>query len=367
MNSRPIPALFAFAILAFAALPAAAEADDPADKKPSLNTFARPIERSPPRFPATPLRRGQEGWVIVSYVVQTDGTVADPIVIDSSGVEDFEKAALDTVLAWTFQPATQDGKPVQQCETETQLTFAIETRERGARKKFASRYKKIRKLLENGEVDQAEALLDEAMELGEWNLYEYSRLWLLDASVAHARGDARAQLRALNRAIGKKGDFVENKVVSAVLPLMLQLELTLSDYSAAISTYDEMKKRSKIPDEYQALVDAVNKILAAIESEQVLRSPAKLSSCNDCEGRWTYKPLRRTFEFANIVGSLDKLELRCDWRLYRNAITEGRSWKIPESWGDCQLNVYGKSETTFDFLEFPEATETPPVVSSSAN
>jgi TonB family protein len=166
------------AILPCVATPFASAADG---DKTLLKTFARAIEREPPRYPSRALEKGQEGLVIVSYVVQPDGTVADPIVVESSGILDFERAALKTVLNWTFEP------------------------------------------------------------------------------------------------------------------------------------------------------------------------------------------LRRTFAFDNVAGSLDELELRCDWRLYRASIGENLSWNIPDSWGKCQLHVYGASNTTFDFLEFPEATETQPIVTTSSN
>jgi TonB family protein len=352
------------AILPCVATPFASAADG---DKTLLKTFARAIEREPPRYPSRALEKGQEGWVIVSYVVQPDGTVADPIVVESSGILDFERAALKTVLNWSFEPATLDGKPVQQCQTKAQLTFAIESSERGARDKFVRRYNKMNRLLKEGDVDGAESLLDETMAKGEWNLYEYSRLWLVRSMIAHARGDAKAQLAALYKTVGKKGDFVEKRLLAAVLPMMLQLELVLSDYSSALETYAQLQKLTNKTDDFESLTNAVNRLRAILDSEQILLSPAKLSSCDDCKGRWTYEPLRRTFAFDNVAGSLDELELRCDWRLYRASIGENLSWNIPDSWGKCQLHVYGASNTTFDFLEFPEATETQPIVTTSSN
>jgi TonB family protein len=301
-----------------------------------------------------PLRRGQEGWVVVSYVVQVDGTVVDPIVVESSGVADFEEAALETVLGWTYEPATQGGEPVQQCQTKTQITFAIETEDRGARKKFIRRYNKITGLLDDGDIDDAESLLDETMAMGEWNLYEYARLWLMTSLVAQQNGDTRAELNALYKTVGKKGDFIETQLLDAVLPRMLQLELLLSDYSDAMDTYVQILARPKVAEKYASLLGVVDQLAEIIASEQVLLSPASLQDCSDCLPRWTYEPLRRSFAFENIDGELEELELRCEWRRYRHQIDEELSWDIPESWGKCQLSVYGASGTTFDFLEYPE-------------
>lgn len=329
------------------------------------STDARPVELKPPRYPRLPLGRGQEGWVIVSYVVQTDGTVADPIVVESSGVADFEETALETVLGWTYEPATQGGEPVQQCQTKTQITFAIETEDRGARKKFIRRYNKITELLDEGDIDEAEDLLDETMAKGEWNLYEYARLWLVTSLVAQARGDNRAELNALYKTVGKKGDFIEKQLLDAVLPRMLQLELLLSDYSDAMDTYEQILARPKVAEKYASLLGVVDQLTEIIASEQVLLSPARLEDCSDCRPRWTYEPLRRSFAFENIDGELEELELRCEWRRYRHQIDEELSWDIPESWGKCQLSVYGASGTTFDFLEYPENKKIQPAIATS--
>lgn len=354
----------ALAICAIHTTSFADEATAPVES--TLNTKARPIERKPPRYPTLPLERGQEGWVVVSYVVQSDGTVSAPFVVESSGIDEFEAAAVKTVLGWTYEPATQNGKKVQQCETETKLTFAIETEKRGARRKFMRRYKEIQSLMGSGDIDAAESLLDETMAMGEWNLYEYSRLWLLDSGIANARGDRQAQLDALRKVIGKKGDFVEEDVANAILPIMLQLELSLAQYSDAIETYNEMTKTSQLSEEYQPLVNAINRVLAALDSRQILQSPAEISMCDNCPGRWTYKPLRRDFEFSNVVGKLDEFELRCDWRLFHSAIEDDLSWSIPAEWGKCQLNVYGTPGTTFDFLELPGQVEAVPAAATSA-
>jgi TonB family protein len=290
--------------------------------------------------------------VIVSYVVQTDGSVADPLVVDSSGIGEFEKAALRTVSRWTYEPATQNGKPVEQCQTKSQIAFKIETREQGARKTFARRYNKIYAFLKEGDLDQAETWIDETMERGEWNLYEYSRIWLLKSMLARQRGDEREQLAALYRSIGKKGEYVDQDLVAAVLPLMLQLELKLSEYSAAIETFEQMKKLSPIAQEYEPLVAAANELIKMVDSDQILSVPATIAPCDDCPGRWTYEPLRREFAFTNVNGELQEFELRCDWRRYRQAIDPELSWKIPESWGKCQLQVVGDTGTHFDFVEF---------------
>lgn len=76
---------------------------------------ALPIEKPGPVYPHSLLRVAQEGWALVSYVVQTDGTVGKVVVEDSSGVPAFEGAAIDTVLKWRYKPAMLNNEPIAQC------------------------------------------------------------------------------------------------------------------------------------------------------------------------------------------------------------------------------------------------------------
>jgi protein TonB len=65
-----------------------------------------------PRYPTAAMRAGQEGWVEVSFTVNTSGSVADLKVVDAQPRHVFDRAALDAVGRWKFQPATQNGTPM---------------------------------------------------------------------------------------------------------------------------------------------------------------------------------------------------------------------------------------------------------------
>jgi len=63
-------------------------------------------------YPPESRRIGEEGNVIVSLVIQADGTVKDVKVVQSSGIQRLDEAAVLAASSWRFKPATQDGKPV---------------------------------------------------------------------------------------------------------------------------------------------------------------------------------------------------------------------------------------------------------------
>ncbi len=332
-----------------------AHASDNGEKK-IADTFARPIERAEPKYPRSAQARGEEGWVDVSYVVQPDGTVTDPIMETSSGIRAFERSALRTVKKWKFEPATRNGKPVEQCHTRTRLTFMFEGKG-GARRNFRRFYEKSQKLIESGEFDNAETLIEEQREKGKWNIYEYSRMWLLKSLVAEGQGNEQEKLSALYRTVGKNGEYIEEDLYKNLLPTILLLEIRLSKYSAAIDTYEKLKKFPKLLEKNEQLVAIVDSLMDSIRSDRIISVPGKILECSEGAERWSYSPLRQEFAFNDVSGKLDQFELRCDWKHYRDDAGKDVSWRIPESWGKCHLYVYGEPGTTFKFVEYPEEIE----------
>lgn len=71
-----------------------------------------PITTRPPRYPTEEQRRGIGGIVRVRIHVAADGSVQDSSIEDSSGNRNLDRAALEAVRRWSFQPATRDGQPI---------------------------------------------------------------------------------------------------------------------------------------------------------------------------------------------------------------------------------------------------------------
>jgi len=66
----------------------------------------------PPQFPEMARRRGYEGEVLLAVLVSVNGTVASVKVKESSGHSILDRAAVQAVAAWEFEPARRMGSPV---------------------------------------------------------------------------------------------------------------------------------------------------------------------------------------------------------------------------------------------------------------
>lgn len=73
----------------------------------------RPIagRTPPPQYPARALRRGDSGTVLVRAAIGPDGVPTSVEVADGSGSRLLDRAAVNAVERWRFQPAMIDGQP----------------------------------------------------------------------------------------------------------------------------------------------------------------------------------------------------------------------------------------------------------------
>jgi TonB family protein len=71
------------------------------------------IQRVTPEYPLAAQRRGIEGWVGVTFTVSSDGKVSDIIIVNAEPSDIFDRAAVDAVRRWRYEPKKVGGVPVE--------------------------------------------------------------------------------------------------------------------------------------------------------------------------------------------------------------------------------------------------------------
>ena len=71
-----------------------------------------PIVRIDPQWPREALLEETEGWVEVEFTILPDGSVEDPVVLQSDPPRLFDRNAVRAILRWKFKPRIVDGQPV---------------------------------------------------------------------------------------------------------------------------------------------------------------------------------------------------------------------------------------------------------------
>ena len=78
----------------------------------------------PPDYPARALERGTQGWVDIEFTVAADGTTRDAMVRAAEPAGVFDRAALQAVARWRYEPRVVDGIVVDQ-RVEARVRFQL--------------------------------------------------------------------------------------------------------------------------------------------------------------------------------------------------------------------------------------------------
>ncbi|TDK28329.1 energy transducer TonB [Luteimonas aestuarii] len=106
------------------AAPAPTAPSTPTATPPSAGVAAIPrlVHAPPPEYPRDALRSGATGEVVIRIDVGPDGRPASLEVVRSSRNRSLDRAALQAVRQWRFEPAMRDGTPVAASVQQT-VTF----------------------------------------------------------------------------------------------------------------------------------------------------------------------------------------------------------------------------------------------------
>ena len=84
----------------------------------------RPLQRPPPKYPRQAQKKGVEGYVVLSLLIDDRGQVQDVMVVESYPTETFDRAALEAIRSWAFHPGEYKGEAVPVRVTQT-LKFEL--------------------------------------------------------------------------------------------------------------------------------------------------------------------------------------------------------------------------------------------------
>lgn len=312
---------------------------------------AEPLKRVAPKYPSQAQRRGHEGWVKVSYVIEPDGSVSNAFVVDSSGLKSFEKSTLKAVRKWQFTPATENGKPIQQCVNNLQMDYTMQSNGKapGVTGKFRRKYKEILALFDAKDFQKAGQQLEQMGEGKRFTLYEDKLYWQLQGYYHQHLGDEKNALFNFRRSSYKIANMPDEAYLS-ILDNIFVLELKQNLMADALKTFAKIEKADNNEDSLKRLKPYQQKIQALVDSERVISVPTTIGQ----RGFARYNLARNHFELSQIQGEVDKIKVFCDNKQNTFSYAADSSWTIPKSWGSCSLYVYGKNETAFNIVEHPK-------------
>lgn len=94
---------------------------------------AIPLVRVPPRDPERALARGLEGRVLVGFTIDRAGNVASPEVLAAEPPNVFDRAAIEAVSQWKYNPMIRNGRPMERAGMKIAIPFRLGGEARASR------------------------------------------------------------------------------------------------------------------------------------------------------------------------------------------------------------------------------------------
>lgn len=92
----------------------------------SANQQAMPLYRVEPRYPSRAMKQGAQGWVKMSFTIDTLGRPIDIKIMDAKPRRLFNKSAVKALRKWKYQPKLEEGKAIMQVNQTVTLEFKLE-------------------------------------------------------------------------------------------------------------------------------------------------------------------------------------------------------------------------------------------------
>ena len=83
------------------------------------------ITTAAPRYPKRAVQRELSGWVFVEFTVTPDGETRDIEVTEADPVKIFDRAAIEAVEKWEFEPIVYRGQTISQ-RAGARLVFQVQ-------------------------------------------------------------------------------------------------------------------------------------------------------------------------------------------------------------------------------------------------
>lgn len=315
---------------------------------------AKVLENRKPVYPQRLVRIGAESRVTVNFMIDANGEVFEPTVVESYGSESFEFTALSAISDTTFEPATFNGEPVESASYRT-YNFSVSGGGYETRRTFESTYYSFMESVASVESAQGYELLQELESLEARNHFESAHLNLARYRFAELHGSMVDQKHFLSAALintitleGVSEDFyVEENFVEPLLKRLMSIQVESRDYRPALNTINRLVDYSSTEsrDGYLGLVQEMLKIR---DDDSSYAMPENIPQ----SGRRIIPLFKGSFYFDSLDGDLAEIKLRCQQKYLFFAFDIESSYEIPESYGRCGLEVIGDPGTTFDLVQF---------------
>lgn len=314
----------------------------------AASTHVRTYVFKPPRikklFPAiSPTNDERGGWVILGFMVDTQGKPYEVAVVSSVGDSVFQKIAVGAIERSTFAPAMLNGQPI---ESATEIQFSFVGQGSGVSRTSLQAYRTVLDAARAGDRAAADNAL---RQLQITNLYD-DALWGLARYAYDARwgNDPLQQLHDLRRALGPYSQpyFLLSTPWKAALLQSLRLQVQLRYYGEAVQTWEILQKSPVDPN----TMAKVGQLMGALEKLRTDGEAYDVSGVLSDYG-WSLHLFKPHFH-VKADGTIVDIKLRCDRGYLPFAFDPQTDYHVQGKYGSCSLQVEGTPGTHVTLTQF---------------
>ncbi len=296
---------------------------------------------------------GQEGWVQVGFIVDKQGNVKEPIIEGSVGGPVFEETAIKALEHLKYKPAMYKGIAVEESVTGLFIPFLLEQTFEGVDTSFAASFNSMLNLYNTQKVTEADAELEKLSKSQDLTLSEVSMLEVARGYSANQNKDLYQQMTHLRNASVNFGAYLPIEMLDRVLQTRIAMAAKMSLFDEAQSSFELLERADPSNEKLTRLAMMIAPIQNALALGQIVQVQGTISE----RGYWAYQPVRRNFSFATADVGVKEFEPRCKIRNQRFIVNTESEWKIPKSWGACNVVVYGEPGAKFSIYEYADTPE----------
>ena len=333
------------AVLAIMALPLLAQ-----EVEVEVFTIPRPLDMSSPTYPAAQSMRGEEGRVVIEFMVDAEGRAFDPVVLETSGDRNFRERAIEALMDSRFEPARLDGEAIVG-SSRIMYRFEMEGGPGRATPNFSSAYRRFQRSLQDNDAEEIAQDLAFLEQTGARNRYENAFLGLARYSKAVLDGDAQEQLSQLRQALSLSHDaedstHLEEELVRDLRRAQLNLQIQNNFFAEAMKTFELMQETGD-----QDGVEAFTQAMESVESVRHDDTQYVIPLDLDESGSASASLFKSGFALVDGEGDIAEVVLRCERQYVAFPVEREISYDVPTEWGDCSIQVFGDSDASVFLMQ----------------
>lgn len=309
-----------------------------------------PIDTTPPTAPETPVGPtnaiiGPEGWLLVRYSVQDDGSVADVTVLDAVPPRIRSDDAVRTIQQWKFDPATRDGTAIAWHGNVALIPlFAKDWPNDAAATWFRAQFTRVQEALSNKLPGLAQAHSDLLLDQFQWRRYELALALVQRAFIEIQLNDIAEANRTIRRATHPDLNLLSPKELKTALQYRFAVSQAIGDLTDAIATVERLQAIEPLPPDH-AMVRKANELRARLASAESFTTRGFIDT-----RPWVQELPRRKFMVTEVAGRIDDINAYCDTGKVAIAFQPNTGWGLPEDLGKCHVVVNGAADTSFKMV-----------------